>query len=93
MDGVIGLIALVGLLFFNYYLVGNLTHGLTNQKLRALTMSVANFVLVLLFIVCLPMVGGYSYDGIQDIIDVFDGETATLLSIAILGFLIAKISK
>lgn len=90
MDGVIGLIVLVGLIALTYYLVKNTTVNIRNKKLRSLIVTSVIFLVVMLFITCLPMVGGYSYDDFRDVLDVlFDEETAPMLIITILGFAIA----
>lgn len=92
MEGVIGLIVLVGLLFLNYNIVNSATENIKNRKLRSLIMSIANFLLVMLFVVVLPMVGGYTYDSFQDVLNVLFSEgTAAMLTITIIGFSIAII--
>ena len=90
MEGIIGLAVLIVLLVVNYSLVSSATKNISNHKLRSLIMSIANFILVMLFVIILPVTGGYSYSSFQDMIDVlFDEETAILLTITIIGFIVA----
>lgn len=90
MGGIIGLAVLIVLLVVNYSLVSSATKNISNHKLQSLIMSIANFILVMLFVIILPITGGYSYSSFQDMIDVlFDEETATLLTITIIGFIVA----
>ena len=90
MDGIIALIVLVVLLYINYNLASNVTRNMRNPKFRSLIISIANFTLVMLFIICLPMVGGYSYDSFSDVVEViFSEDTAALPIVTILGFSVA----
>lgn len=92
MDGIIASVFLVVLLIPNYYLVSSATGSIANTKLRSLIIALANFVLVMLFFICLPLIGGYSYDSFQDVLSViFSEDTAALPIITIVGFSIAKI--
>lgn len=90
MEGIIGLIVLIVLLVTNYELVGSATRNLSNSKLRSLIITIANFFLVLLFVFCLPMSGGYFYTDFQDVINVmFRDEAGVVLTLTIIGFCIA----
>lgn len=92
MDGIIGLIILAILLAVNYKFFGKVTSNLENKKMRSLIISIANFLLVLMFLFCLPLAGGYSYDNFQDVIDVFfNEETETMVIVIIIGFTAAII--
>lgn len=87
MDGVIGLIVLVGLIALTYHFVRSATANLSNKKLKSLIVTSIIFLVVILFITCLPMVGMYHYDSFQDVIEVlFDEETAPMLIIIMFGF-------
>lgn len=92
MEVVIALIVLVVLLIFNYKLVSAATENIANKKLRSLIMSLENFALVILFYIILSLVGGYSYDSFQDVLDLFFNEEIAASSIIIIvGFTIAII--
>lgn len=87
MDGVIGLIVLVVLIVLTYYFASNAIANMSNKKLKSLIITSLIFVVVMLFITCLPMVGGYSYDSFQEVLEVlFDEEMAPMVIITIIGF-------
>lgn len=90
MDGFIALIVLIVLLFCNVNFINTQLGNMENRKLKSLICTTTNFVIVILFFLALPMVGGYSYSGMDDVIEIFfsDAESAWLPIFAIIGFTI-----
>lgn len=87
MDGLLGLLVLIALIFFNVSLNNTMLGELKNHKLKSLICTITNFVIVIVFCLALPMVGGYTYSGIQDVIDIFfDDEVVGLVIPTIIGF-------
>lgn len=87
MEGIIGLVVLIVLLAFNYELFSNITKNISIKNLRSLIVTIANFILVMLFFIALPIVGGYDYENVQDVLDVlFDDSTSYLTVITIVVF-------
>lgn len=89
-QGVLGILALVLLLYLNYRLISSATQKITIQNLKSLILSITNFVLVMSYFIILPIVGGYSYSSCQDMIDnLFTEKYRILPIITIIGFSIA----